>query len=40
MMSGNGSMTFGDIAPYLIGAAVIVLAVIVLVIVRLFRRSS
>jgi hypothetical protein len=40
MMGGNGSMTFGDIAPYLIGAAVVVLAIVVLVLLRLFRRSS
>jgi hypothetical protein len=40
MMGGNGSMTFGDIAPYLIGAAVVVLAIVVFVILRLLRRSS
>ena len=40
MMSGNGSMTVGDMAPYLIGAGVVVLAVIVFFVVRLFRRSS
>jgi len=40
MMSGNGSMTFGDLAPYLIGAAVVVLAVAVFVVLRLFRRGS
>jgi hypothetical protein len=40
MMGGNGSMTFGDIAPYLIGVAVVVLAIAVFVIVRLLRRSS
>jgi len=40
MIGGNGSMTFGDIAPYLIGAAVIVVAVAAFVLVRMFRRSS
>ena len=40
MIGGNGSMTFGDIAPYLIGAAVIVVAVATLVLARMFRRSS
>jgi hypothetical protein len=40
MMTGNGSMTFGDIAPYLIGAGVVVLAIVVSVMLRLFRRSS
>jgi hypothetical protein len=40
MMGGNGSMTFGDIAPYLIGAAVVVLAIVVFVVLRLFRHSS
>jgi hypothetical protein len=39
-MSGNGSMTFGDMEPYLIGAGVLVLAVVVFVLVRLYRRSS
>ncbi len=40
MMGGNGSMTFGDIAPYLIGAAIVVLVIVVFVVLRLFRRSS
>ncbi|HEY3870592.1 MAG TPA: hypothetical protein VGM10_19675 [Actinocrinis sp.] len=40
MMSGNGSMTLGDMAPYLIGAGVVVLVVVAVLIVRLFRRSS
>ncbi|HEY3869757.1 MAG TPA: hypothetical protein VGM10_15445 [Actinocrinis sp.] len=40
MMSGNGSMTLGDMAPYLIGAGVVVLAVVVFVVVRMFRRGS
>jgi hypothetical protein len=40
MMSGNGSMTFGDIAPYLIGTGVVVLAIVVLVVLRMLRRSS
>jgi hypothetical protein len=40
MMGGNGSMTFGDMAPYLIGAAVVAAAVVVFVVLRLFRRSS
>ena len=40
MMSGNGSMTVGDMAPYIIGAGVVVLAVIVFFVLRLFRRSS
>lgn len=40
MMGGNGSMTFGDVALSLIGAAVVVLAIVVLVLLRLFRRSS
>jgi hypothetical protein len=39
-MGGNGSMTFGDIAPYVIGATVIVVAVAMLVLVRMFRRNS
>jgi hypothetical protein len=40
MMSGNGSMTLGDMAPYLIGAGVIVLAVVIFLLVRLFRHGS
>jgi hypothetical protein len=40
MMSGNGSMTFGDMAPYLIGAGIVVLAVVVFFVVRMSRRSS
>jgi hypothetical protein len=40
MMGGTGSMTFGDIAPYVIGAAVIVVAVATFFLVRMFRRSS
>jgi len=40
MMSGSGSMTFGDIAPYVIGAAVIEVAVAIFVLMRMFRRSS
>jgi hypothetical protein len=38
-MTGNGSMTFGDIAPYLIGAGVLVLAGVAFMVLRLFRRS-
>jgi hypothetical protein len=40
MMGGSGSMTFGDIAPYLIGAAVIAVAIATFILVRMFRRSS
>ena len=40
MIGGSGSMTFGDIAPYVISAAVIVVAVAVFVLVRMFRRNS
>ena len=40
MMSGSGGMTFGDVAPFVIGAGVVVLAIVVFVLVRLFRRSS
>ncbi len=40
MMTGNGGMTFGDIAPFLIGAAIVVLAVVVFLVVRMSRRSS
>jgi hypothetical protein len=40
MMSGNGSMTFGDVAPYLIGAAVVIVAVVVFFVVRMSRRGS
>ena len=40
MMNGNGSMTFGDMEPYLIGVGAVVLAIVVFVLVRLFRRSS
>ncbi len=40
MMTGNGSMNFGDIAPFLIGAAVVVLAIVVFLLVRMSRRSS
>ena len=40
MMSGNGSMTLGDMAPYIIGAGVVVLAIVVFVVVRMFRRGS
>jgi hypothetical protein len=40
MMGGNGSMTFGDMTPYLIGAAVVVVAIVVFVVLRLFRRGS
>jgi len=32
--------TFGDIAPYLIGTDVVVLAIVVFVVLRLFCRSS
>ena len=39
-MSGNGSMTLGDMAPFLIGAGVVVLAIVVFVVVRMFRRGS
>jgi hypothetical protein len=33
-------MTFGDLAPYLIGLGVIVIAVVVFVMVRMLRRGS
>jgi hypothetical protein len=39
-MNGSGSMTFGDLAPYLIGLGVIVIAVVVFVMVRMLRRGS
>lgn len=40
MMGGNGTMTLGDMAPYLIGAATVIVAVIVVILVRLYRRGS
>jgi hypothetical protein len=39
-MSGNGSMTFGDFVPYIIGAGIVVVAVVAFVIVRAFRRGT
>ena len=40
MIGGSGSMTFADIAPYVIGGAVIVVAVATFVLVRMLRRNS
>jgi hypothetical protein len=39
-MDGNGSMTFGDLAPFLIGLGVVVVAVVVVVMIRMYRRGS
>jgi hypothetical protein len=38
-MSGNGSMTFGDLASFLIGLGVVVIAIVAFLMVRMFRRS-
>src|ERR1039457_6176171 len=38
-MSGNGTMTFGDLAPFLIGLGVVVIAIVAFLMVRMFRRS-
>jgi hypothetical protein len=38
-MSGNGSMTFGDLASFLIGLGVAVIAIVAFLMVRMFRRS-
>jgi hypothetical protein len=39
MMGGSGSMTFGDVAPFVIGIGVIVVAIVVFFIIRAFRRG-
>jgi hypothetical protein len=39
MMGGSGSMTFGDIAPFAIGAGVIVVAIVVFFVIRAYRRD-
>jgi hypothetical protein len=39
-MSGNGSMTFGDLGPFLIGLGVVVIAIVAFLMVRMFRRGS
>jgi hypothetical protein len=38
-MSGNGSMTFGDLASFLIGLGEVVIAIVAFLMVRMFRRS-
>jgi hypothetical protein len=39
-MGGSGSMTFGDLAPFLIGLGVVVIAIVAFLMVRMFRRGS
>jgi hypothetical protein len=39
MMGGSGSMTFGDIEPFVIGAGVIVVAIVVFFVIRAYRRD-
>jgi len=39
-MGGSGSMTVGDVAPFLIGTGVIVVAIVVVAVVRMFRRGG
>jgi hypothetical protein len=39
-MGGNGGMTFGDLAPFLIGLGVVVIAMVTFLMVRMFRRGS
>ncbi len=39
MMGGSGSMTFGDVAPFVIGVGVIVVAVVVFFVIRASRRD-
>jgi hypothetical protein len=39
-MSGSGSMTFGDLAPFLIGLGVVIIAVVAFLMVRMFRGGS
>jgi hypothetical protein len=40
MMGGSGSMNLGDWAPLAIGGGLIVVAVVAIVLVRLFRNGS
>ncbi len=39
-MGGSGSMTFGDFAPFLIGAGVVVIVIVAVLMLRAFRRGS
>jgi hypothetical protein len=39
-MGGSGSMTFGDLAPFLIGLGVVVIVIVAFLMVRMFRRGS
>ena len=40
MMGGSGSMTFGDVAPFVIGAGIVIVAIVAFVLVRMFRRGT
>lgn len=39
-MGGSGSMTFADVAPFVIGGSIIVVVIVVFVLVRMFRRGT
>ncbi len=39
MTGGSGSMSFGDIAPFVIGLGVIIVAVVVFFVIRASRRD-
>ena len=40
MTGGSGSMTFGDIAPFLIALGVIAVAIVTFIVIRIFRRGG
>lgn len=39
-MGGSGSMTFGDFVPFIIGAGVIIVAIVAFFIIRASRRGT
>jgi hypothetical protein len=39
-MGGSGSMTFGDFMPFIIGAGIVIVAVVAFLIVRTMRRGT
>jgi hypothetical protein len=39
-MGGSGSMTFGDFVPYIVGAGIVIVAVVAFLIVRSSRRGT